>query len=116
MLANGIISDEHYVVQVSGSGVDTAAFAARPLPGGPPVVLMIARRMRDKGVYDFVQAARLVKARMRAVRFQILGRIEPNNPTAVSPAACRRWTEEGMDRKSTRLNSSHQSADRMPTS
>src|SRR3546814_17784997 len=56
---------------------------------------MIARLMRDKGVYDFGQAARLVKARMPAVRFQILGRIEPNNPTAVSPAECRRWTEEG---------------------
>jgi len=96
MLAHGIISDRHYVVQVSGSGVDTAAFAARPLPDGPPVVLMIARLMRDKGVYDFVQAARLVKARMPAVRFQILGRIEPNNPTAVSPAECRRWTEEGI--------------------
>src|SRR3546814_1628132 len=74
----------------------TTLFRSRPLPGGPPVVLMIARLMRDKGVYDFVQAARLVKARMPAVRFQILGRIEPNNPTAVSPAECRRWTEEGI--------------------
>lgn len=96
MLRNGIISHRHYVVQVPGSGVDTHHFAARPLPGGPPVVLMIARLMRDKGVYDFVEAARLVRAQSPDVRFQILGRIECNNPTAVSETECRRWSGEGL--------------------
>lgn len=96
MLRNHIISGEHYVVQVSGSGVDTTQFVAEPLPEGPPVVLMIARLMRDKGVYDFVEAARRVKARLPDVRFQLLGRREHNNPTAVSAAECQRWADEGL--------------------
>jgi glycosyltransferase involved in cell wall biosynthesis len=96
LLRNGIISDHHYVVQVPGSGVDTVHFAAHPLPDGPPIVLMIARLMRDKGVYDFVEAARRVTAVRPEVRFQILGRIEANNPTGISAAECRAWAEEGL--------------------
>ncbi|WNO54219.1 glycosyltransferase family 4 protein [Stakelama saccharophila] len=96
MLRNRIISERHYVVQVSGSGVDTTHFAARPLPDGPPVVLMIARLMRDKGVYEFVEAARRVKAAMPEVRFQILGRRDHENPTAVSEAECRNWANAGL--------------------
>ncbi|TPG42876.1 glycosyltransferase family 1 protein [Sphingomonas koreensis] len=96
MLRNKIISASHYVVQVPGSGVDTRHFAAQPLPDGPPVILMIARLMRDKGVYDFVESAKRVKAVLPAARFQLLGRLEPSNPTAITPAECRVWTDAGL--------------------
>src|SRR5690606_438655 len=49
-------------VLIPGSGVDVARFAIQPLPEGPPVVLLPARLLRDKGVVEFVEAARVVKA------------------------------------------------------
>jgi len=96
MLGYGILSPRHRVVQVPGSGIDTDRFAASPMPGGDPVVLMIARLMQDKGVYDFVEAARLVKARMPQVRFSVVGRMERDNPTAISAAEREKWSAEGL--------------------
>ena len=96
MLRHRIITHDHYVVQVPGSGIDIGHFVDQPLPEGPPAVLMVARLMRDKGVHDFVEAARIVRARSPDVRFRILGRLERDNPTAVSPDECRRWSDEGL--------------------
>lgn len=82
------------IVQVPGSGVDTGYFAEQPLPEGPPTFLMVARLLREKGVIDFVEAARLVRQRHPDARFQLLGRYDPN-PSAVSPQDMARWVEEG---------------------
>ena len=51
------------VAMIRGSGVDLARFAHVPLPGGVPVVMLAARLLADKGVLEFVQAARLLRQR-----------------------------------------------------
>lgn len=96
MIRHGIISPDQKVVQVSGSGIDTRHFTAQPLPSSGLTVLMIARLMRDKGVEEFVESARIVKRRMPDVRFQILGRAEDDNPTGVSREKVERWQGEGI--------------------
>ncbi|AKH42855.1 glycosyltransferase involved in cell wall biosynthesis [Altererythrobacter atlanticus] len=96
MLRHGIVSGEQRVVQVPGSGVDTRRFLARPIRQDPPVVLMIARLMRDKGVKEFVEAAKIVKQRIPAARFQILGRLEEDNPTGISKDELAQWCSEGV--------------------
>ena len=45
-----------------GSGVDLDRFAPAPLPYGPPTFLLIARLLGDKGVREFVDAARIASA------------------------------------------------------
>lgn len=76
-----------------GSGIDLAHFsaAAYPSPGKAPTFLMIARLLRDKGVHEFVEAARLVKARHPAARFQLLGAVDAQNRTAVDRTAVEGW-------------------------
>lgn len=86
LLKLGIVSRRHKVVQVPGSGVDLNCFTASPLPDTPPVFLMIARLMRDKGVMEFIEAAREVQAAVPNARFKLLGRCEPENPTGLSAA------------------------------
>jgi glycosyltransferase involved in cell wall biosynthesis len=81
LLKLGIVSPRHRVIQVPGSGVDLNFFTSSPLPSRSPTFLMVARLMRDKGVVEFIEAARQVKAGSPEARFLLLGRCEPENPT-----------------------------------
>jgi glycosyltransferase involved in cell wall biosynthesis len=79
-----------------GSGVDLERFVPAPPPKGPPSFLLVARLLRDKGVIEFVEAARLLHSILPGARFQLLGPIDPGNRTAISRAQLDGWVEEGM--------------------
>jgi glycosyltransferase involved in cell wall biosynthesis len=81
---------------VPGSGVDIGHFTAQPLPDGPPTFLMIARLMRDKGIAEFVAAARMVRQAIPEARFRLVGRPEDANPTGLSAAEVAGWVREGV--------------------
>lgn len=78
-----------------GSGVDLDRFAPTPLPDGPPIFLLIARMLRDKGVPEFVEAARLVASRGSGTRFQLLGPVDEGNRTAIPRKRIDEWVREG---------------------
>lgn len=81
-----------------GSGIDLARFAPAPLPPAdhPPVFLMIARMLRDKGVTEFVEAARQIKAQQPAVRFQLLGAVGVENRSAIDLKTLQGWVDGGI--------------------
>jgi glycosyltransferase involved in cell wall biosynthesis len=79
---------------VSGSGVDLDEFRAQPLPPGPPTFLMIARLLGDKGVREFAQAARMVRARRPECRFRLVGWID-GNPSAIRREELGAWVAAG---------------------
>ncbi|HEX4417962.1 MAG TPA: glycosyltransferase family 4 protein [Kofleriaceae bacterium] len=74
----GVLPPDARVAIVRGSGVDLAYYAPRPLPDGPPVFIFVGRLLRDKGIAEYVAAARKVRARYPAARFQIVGWLDPN--------------------------------------
>lgn len=78
-----------------GSGIDLDAFQPSPLPAGPITFLFVGRLLGDKGVWEFVQAARIVRAEMPGARFQLLGPVDEGNRSAVAGADLGRWVEEG---------------------
>lgn len=80
---------------VNGSGVDIDHYRPASMPDGPITFLMIARLLRDKGVYEYVEAARLVKREHKTARFWLLGPFDPN-PAAVKPAEVDAWVREGV--------------------
>ncbi len=94
MRRQGIIIDQRVIV-VPGSGVDIAEYGASPAPAGPPVFLIVARLMRDKGHYEFVEAARRVKRRWPEARFQILGPFDAN-PASIDAGDLEQWKAEGV--------------------
>tara|TARA_B110000211_G_scaffold17320_1_gene18072 strand:+ start:3026 stop:3583 length:558 start_codon:yes stop_codon:yes gene_type:complete len=57
---------------------------------------MIARLLRDKGVLEYVAAARKVKSVHPRARFQILGAVDAANRTAIDAATFKSWQEEGV--------------------
>ena len=96
MLANGILSPGQRVLQVPGSGIDLRHFARAPLPDGPFTFLMMGRLMRDKGVGDYVEAARRIRSIRQDVRFLLLTRAETENPTGYTTADLEQWRVEGL--------------------
>lgn len=70
-----------------GEGVDVDLFDDARFPSEERkhlTFLMIARVLRDKGVVEFAEAARLVKQDYPEARFQLLGQIDPANPAALT--------------------------------
>jgi glycosyltransferase involved in cell wall biosynthesis len=83
--------------RVPGSGVDLTHFTAVPLPGTLPVrLLFVGRLLRDKGVHELAQAARLLKAQQVPVRIALLGFLEVANRSAVARADVEAWQAEGL--------------------
>ncbi len=85
------------VVMIRGSGVDVAEFAppAAP-PQGPPVVVLPARMLRTKGVGEFVEAARALRAQGVGARFVLVGDPDPGNPASIPELQLRAWEAEGV--------------------
>ena len=82
---------------VAGSGIDLDRFIPVPVPDdGKFRFLLIARLLLDKGIAEYVDAARLVRLRHPEVSFQLLGGEGGDNPSAVPPADLERWSVESI--------------------
>ncbi|WPO98860.1 glycosyltransferase family 4 protein [Pseudomonas sp. HR96] len=94
LLTLGLLAPEQARL-IRGSGVSLADYPCLPEPAGKPVVVMAARLLRDKGVVEFVEAARLLHARGLQVDMRLIGAVDPGNSTTVSEAQVAHWRKEG---------------------
>lgn len=92
---HGILRPGQRALRVDGSGVDVGHYAPAPLPDGPPSFLLVARLLREKGLFEFVEAARLLRRRWPLARFRLLGPLDAN-PGSVTPAELAAWQAEGV--------------------
>jgi glycosyltransferase involved in cell wall biosynthesis len=85
---------------IPGSGVDCSRFMPVEADGEGKKerfrVLLPARLLWDKGLAEYVQAARLLRQRGAAVEFLLAGDPDPGNPAAVPESAIRGWVDEGL--------------------
>ena len=79
---------------VHGSGVDLDLYPFSPLPK-KPIFLMLARLLIDKGVREYAEAARIVKAKFPKAIFQLAGRLD-SNPSTISSNELNFWINEGF--------------------
>lgn len=81
-----------------GSGIDLVKFA--PVPSANDErkfrFLLIARMLRDKGVCEYVEAARQLRQRWPQAEFCLLGFLDVQNPAAISRAQMDAWVAEGV--------------------
>jgi glycosyltransferase involved in cell wall biosynthesis len=84
---------------IRGSGVDCSRFspadASKPHDGRFRVVLP-ARLLWDKGIAEYVEAARLLRARGVEVDFLLAGEPDRGNPASVPEHMVRAWVAEGI--------------------
>lgn len=91
----GLVPARQAIV-IRGSGVDCEQFCARPLPSGAPIVMLAARMLWDKGIREFVEAARQVRAHHPSARCVLVGGEDPGNPAAIPHAQLTAWQQEGV--------------------
>ena len=89
-----IISKKSYSRLVNGSGVDLDAFPLKQLPG-KPVFLMLSRLVADKGVREYVEAARIIKQERPNAVFRLAGGLDVN-PTSINDEELNRWIEDDV--------------------
>lgn len=94
LCAQGFV-DRQDAVLIRGAGIDLEEFHPQPEPAGDPVVVLVARMLRDKGVAEFVEAARLLRASGIAARFRLVGAQDWGNRAAIPEAVLRAWVDEG---------------------
>jgi glycosyltransferase involved in cell wall biosynthesis len=82
-------------ILIRSAGVDLSRFVPSPEPAEPVTVTLASRLLWDKGVREFVEAARLIRARRLRARFVLVGRPDQGNPSAVDEALLRQWDADG---------------------
>ncbi len=90
------ITGQARVELIPGSGVDLDAIRPAPLPDGPPVALLPARMLRDKGVDEFVTAARILRAQGSDAVFRLMGDPDPGNPASLTRTELEAIAAEGI--------------------
>lgn len=96
MLDNDIVNAAQTTV-IRGSGVDISQFSLADVPQDEaPIVLLPSRLLKEKGIYEFVEAARRLKAAGVKARFQIAGNVYPTNVHSLTREQMQTWHDEGV--------------------
>lgn len=84
--------------RLPGSGADLSRFTLKQAPDDGVVrFLLVARMLYDKGIQQYVDAARVLKSRYgESVEFRLIGFLDVNNPSAVSKSQMESWVSEGV--------------------
>lgn len=76
-------------------GVDLNKWSVQPLPLAPVAFILVARLLREKGVAEYIKAARVVKQQHPSARFLLLGRVD-SNPGGFTQAEVESWVDQGV--------------------
>lgn len=88
--------DPAEAVLIRGAGVDIEAIRPSPEPPAPVRVVLVARMLKDKGVGEFIEAARLLGDRGYGIRFTLVGAPDPQNPSSMTEAELRALDQAGI--------------------
>jgi glycosyltransferase involved in cell wall biosynthesis len=93
-LVSGIVTQNNSTV-IGGTGVDLDVWKQIQPKIEPVTFILVARMIEEKGIRDFVNAARLIHVKYSNCRFILLGGTD-DNPTAISASEIDRWCNEGV--------------------
>ena len=94
----GLLVHPERAYLLRSEGIDLDQFPLTPVVArdGGSVFILVGRLLWDKGVAEYVAAARAVKARYPQARFQLLGPVGVANPSAISQQEVEQWVAEGV--------------------
>jgi len=83
---------------INGCGVDTAIYL--PYPNGKPksktIFTFLGRLLYDKGIVEFIEAAKSIKAKGAKAEFWVVGELDDGNPSMVSKSDLLQWIDEDI--------------------
>ncbi|HUD51271.1 glycosyltransferase family 4 protein [Parvibaculum sp.] len=96
LVANGIVrADQSHVFVGGGLDLDQFSFSPEP-PSGEPLVILPSRLIAAKGVREFVEAARRLKAGGVHARFALVGTVDTAHPDPIEQGDLDLWAREGI--------------------
>jgi glycosyltransferase involved in cell wall biosynthesis len=95
LLCDGRVLGRERIALIRGSGVDIRQFTVLPEPSGQPIVILASRLLWDKGVGEFVSAAKQLKIQGVSARFVLVGEGDAANPSAIPDSQLSHWHDEG---------------------
>lgn len=96
LLVKAVGVQEDKIRLIRGSGVDLKDYPMIIDSASVPIVVMASRLLKDKGVHEFVEAARILTSKNIKARFQLIGEPDLGNPESVSYRSIQLWKEEGI--------------------
>jgi len=93
-LAAGVVAPDRTTI-IRGSGVDLSVFRPQAEPAGVPLVILPSRMLWDKGVGEFVQAARVLRDDGIEARFALVGAPGTSNPARIPVQQLQAWQDAG---------------------
>jgi len=81
---------------IRGAGVNTLQFGSSNEPNEVPVVLLAARMLWDKGVGEFVEAAKILHQQSISARFVLVGAPDKENPESINQSQLLEWQDAGI--------------------
>ena len=82
---------------VPGTGVDTSKFKPSQAVKKTGVTFIIAARMLwDKGMGEYVEAARRLRLKYKNAHFWLMGPVDLDNPKGIKPTQLEQWNKEGV--------------------
>ncbi len=96
LMCDDVVLDRERITLIRGSGVDTDQFRSSPEPPGDIIVVLASRMLWDKGVGEFVEAARKLKQNGTKARFVLVGKGDKENPSGISDKILQEWHSEGV--------------------
>lgn len=93
---SGVAKDRTEIIE--GTGVNLDRFHLQPLPESddPVEVGVVCRMMRDKGIFELIDAAHILKDRNVPVKITLAGEPDPSNPSSVPEKDLKRWAADGL--------------------
>ncbi len=79
---------------VRGAGVKIKKLKVKRMSSKVIVITLLARMIRDKGIYEFVSAARRLKNQNLNLKFLLVGDVDPLNPTSLKKETLINWQKE----------------------
>ena len=81
---------------VRGSGVESNLYIPDKNKTSPPIIILASRMLIDKGIHEFVKAARILKEEHIDAQFILVGRVDTENHSAILEKELQKWQQEGI--------------------
>ena len=94
-LKNKLVNNDNVAI-IRGSGVNIEQFTFMNEVKDTPIVMLASRMLWDKGVGEFIEAAKILKQEGVEARFVLVGDSDPENPASIPNAQLSEWHELGI--------------------
>ena len=90
---NAVDSNNAFVIRGAGVEIDPTLLK-RKRKNKIPKVVLIARMLKDKGIYEFFEAFQILKNKKIKCHFVLVGDVDPLNPSSLKRSTLEKWRNE----------------------